>query len=76
MIIVENILKSAVETFLSLQGYGLDASKSSTNPKEVKPVDGVYIHKVACGHGHTLLIAKCDTDEEKERIDKLPVFEP
>ena len=65
-----------METVLSLQGYGLDAGKSSTNPKEVKPVDGVYIHKVACGYGHTLLIAKCDTDEEKERIDKLPVFEP
>ena len=68
--------KSRGYGFFSLQGYGLDGGKSSTTPKEVKPVDGVYIHKVACGYGHTLLIAKCDTAEEKERINKLPVFEP
>ena len=58
------------------QGYGTDTTKSSAVPKEVKPVEGVFIQKVSCGFGHTLLLAKYDTDEEKEKVNALPVFEP
>ena len=54
----------------------MEGSKSSTFPKEVKPVEDVYIQKVSCGYGHTLLLAKYDTDEEKEKVNALPVFEP
>lgn len=56
--------------------YGDGRLKSSTRPEEVKCLGGVYIHKVACGYGHTLLIARDDSDEDKEAISKLPVFDP
>jgi len=58
-------------------GYGDNSNiKSSTNPKEVKPLENVYIHKVACGYSHTLMIARCDTDEEQEEVEKFPVYKP
>lgn len=50
--------------------------KSSTVPQEVKLLDGIYVHDLTCGYAHTLMIARCDTDEEKERLQKLPVFNP
>lgn len=60
------------------QGYGLKkgGSKSSTNPKIVEPLEGIYIHTVTCGLGHTLFIARDDSSEDKENIKKLPVYEP
>ncbi|XP_031554442.1 protein RCC2-like [Actinia tenebrosa] len=59
-------------------GYGLKKGgfKSSTNPKIVEPLDGIYIHTVTCGLGHTLFIARDDSPEDKEDIKKLPVYEP
>ena len=56
------------------QGYGDNKPKSSTVPQEVKPLNGIYIHRVACGYGHALMIARVDTDEEKERVEKLPTY--
>ena len=50
--------------------------KSSTVAQEVKPLDGIYVHNVACGYAHTLMIARCDTEEEKEKLQKVPVFSP
>lgn len=49
--------------------------KSSSNPKIVQPLEGVYIQQVACGLGHTLYIAR---DDEKDRplLDKIPVYDP
>ena len=58
------------------QGYGENKMKSSTVAQEVKPLDGIYVHNVACGYAHTLMIARCDTEEEKEKLQKLPVFSP
>jgi len=55
----------------------VDKVKSSTQPKEVKLLGGMYIHKVACGYGHTLYIARNDTDEEKKMLeDKVPLYTP
>lgn len=55
--------------------YGGDGRiKSSTTAKEVKPLEGIYIHKVSCGMSHTLLIARNDTEEERKKIEQLPVF--
>jgi len=58
-------------------GYGLKkgGQKSSSNPKIVEPLEGVYIKQVACGLGHTLYIAR---DEESDRplLDKIPVYDP
>ena len=50
--------------------------RSSTVPMEVKTLDGVHINQVACGMGHTLFIARDNTEEEKEKIRKLYEFQP
>jgi len=50
--------------------------KSSTVAQEVKTVSSVYIHSVACGYGHTLMIAKNDTEDEKAAVNKIEVFTP
>jgi len=59
-----------------VQGYGANNVKSSTTPLEVKPLDGIYIHRVATGWGHTLLLARTDTDEDLARLDDLPDYVP
>ncbi|KAI7697510.1 Protein RCC2 -like protein [Sarcoptes scabiei] len=53
-------------------GYGENKSKSSTIPQEVKPLEGIYIHKVSTGYGHTLMIARNQSEQEKKLIDNLP----
>jgi len=52
--------------------YGECRDKSSTTPKEAKPLEGMRIKEVACGFGHSLLIAKDLTPEDLERIAILP----
>lgn len=61
---------------VSLQGYGLNSVKTSTTPQEVKPLDGVYIYRVASGWGHVLLLARNDTEEERAKLDDLPDYVP
>jgi alpha-tubulin suppressor-like RCC1 family protein len=53
-------------------GYGENKAKSSTVPQEIKPLEGIYIKTVSCGFGHTLFIARDDSQEEKDTIEKLP----
>jgi len=62
--------------FVGLQGYGANSIKTSTTPQEVKPLDGIYIHRVATGWGHTLLLARSDTDEDRAKLDDLPDYVP
>lgn len=50
--------------------------KSSTTPQEMKPLDGIYIHRVATGWGHTLLLARTDSEEDRAKLDKLPDYVP
>lgn len=57
-------------------GYGEMKAKSSTVAQEVKSLSNIYIHAVSCGYGHTLMIAKNDTEDEKAAINKLEVFTP
>ncbi|BFZ23016.1 hypothetical protein BsWGS_26055 [Bradybaena similaris] len=57
-------------------GYGEGGIKSSTVPKEVKPLEGIYVHSVTCGFSHTLLIARNDTEDDQKNLDKLPVYKP
>jgi len=54
----------------------MNSVKSSTTPQEVKPLDGVYIHRVATGWGHVLLLARNDTDEDHAKLDDLPDYVP
>ncbi|RWS06750.1 RCC2-like protein [Dinothrombium tinctorium] len=51
-------------------GYGENKAKSSTTPQELKLLEGIYVHKVSCGYGHTLMIAK--DDKNSDLIEKLP----
>lgn len=57
------------------QGLG-EMRKSTTTPLEVKKLEGVYIEHVSCGMSHTLMIARDETDEEKERLAALPSYNP
>lgn len=57
-------------------GYGDNKPKSSTTAQEIKTLDGVYIEQVAMGHAHSLMIARDESDTEKERIKKLPEYNP
>ncbi|XP_043677543.1 protein RCC2 homolog isoform X1 [Vespula pensylvanica] len=54
-------------------GFG-EMRKSSTTPMEVKAVEGLYITAVTCGVSHTLMICRDDTEHEKAKINKLPVY--
>jgi Regulator of chromosome condensation (RCC1) repeat len=66
-----------VGCFCVLKGYGATSSvKSSTVPQEVKPLDGIYIHKIACGWGHTLFVARNESEEDLAKLDALPDFVP
>lgn len=51
-------------------GYGEGKSKSSTTPSEVRTLDGVHAIDVACGFGHTLIMARDRKPEEKALIEK------
>jgi alpha-tubulin suppressor-like RCC1 family protein len=57
-------------------GYGASSVKTSTIPQEMKPLEGIYIHKVGCGWGHTLLIARNDTDDDHKKLETVPEFVP
>ncbi|PSN33959.1 Protein RCC2 [Blattella germanica] len=56
-------------------GFG-ELHKSSTTPMEVKALEGIYVHQVACGLGHTLYIARDQTEQERAKLMKLPEFTP
>lgn len=49
-------------------GYGEGKSKSSTVPQEVKTLEGFHIMNVACGFGHTLLMARDESPEEQAAL--------
>lgn len=59
-------------------GYGLKkgGQKSSTNPKIVDPLEGIFIERVACGCGHSMFIARDDQLGDREKLDRLPVYDP
>ena len=76
MIIAAFLVVSSCCFFFS-QGYGLrkGGQKSSTNPKIVEPLEGIYVQEVACGYGHTLYIAR-DEETDLPLLSKLPVYDP
>lgn len=57
-------------------GYGDNKPKSSTTAQEVKTLDGVYSEQVVMGYAHSMIIARQETDQEKERLKKLPEYNP
>ncbi|XP_007424283.1 protein RCC2 [Python bivittatus] len=57
-------------------GYGDHKPKSSTAAQEVKTLDGIYTEQVAMGYAHSLAIARDESEAEKEKIKKLPEYNP
>lgn len=58
-----------------LKGLG-EFSKSSSVPKEVNKLDGVKVLQLSMGYSHTMIIAEDQTQEQKDKLETLPVFEP
>uniref|UniRef100_A0A8C0JY72 Regulator of chromosome condensation 2 n=1 Tax=Canis lupus dingo TaxID=286419 RepID=A0A8C0JY72_CANLU len=57
-------------------GYGDHKPKSSTAAQEVKTLDGIFTEQVAMGYAHSLVIARDESETEKEKIKKLPEYNP
>ncbi|XP_075046734.1 protein RCC2 [Mixophyes fleayi] len=57
-------------------GYGDNKAKSSTTAQEVKTLDGIYTEQVAMGHAHTLIVARDETEQDQEKLKKLPEYNP
>ncbi|XP_041479939.1 protein RCC2 homolog [Lytechinus variegatus] len=56
--------------------YGEGDPRSSTTAKRSRPLENIYIHHLTCGSGHSLFIARDETETDKEELAKLPVFTP
>ncbi|RZF41072.1 hypothetical protein LSTR_LSTR002704 [Laodelphax striatellus] len=54
-------------------GHG-EIRKSTPNALEVRALEGIYVESVSCGMHHTLMIAKDESDAEKEKINLLPEY--
>nr|XP_039329695.1 protein RCC2 isoform X1 [Saimiri boliviensis boliviensis] len=57
-------------------GYGDHKPKSSTAAQEVKTLDGIFSEQVAMGYSHSLVIARDESEAEKEKVKKLPEYNP
>ncbi|XP_078498932.1 protein RCC2 [Lissotriton helveticus] len=57
-------------------GYGESKAKSSTTAQEVKTLDGIYIEQVAMGFQHSLVVARDETEQDGEKLKKLPEYNP
>uniref|UniRef100_A0A8C2UPH3 Regulator of chromosome condensation 2 n=1 Tax=Chinchilla lanigera TaxID=34839 RepID=A0A8C2UPH3_CHILA len=60
----------------SIPGYGDHKPKSSTAAQEVKTLDGIFSEQVAMGYSHSLVIARDESETEKEKIKRLPEYNP
>ncbi|XP_075213200.1 protein RCC2 [Lycorma delicatula] len=50
--------------------------RSTTQPLEVRALDGIYVEQVACGMHHSMMVARDLSDAEKEKLNALPVYKP
>nr|XP_042128561.1 protein RCC2 [Peromyscus maniculatus bairdii] len=57
-------------------GYGDHKPKSSTAAQEVKTLDGIFSEQVAMGYSHSLVIARDESEAEKEKLKRLPEYTP
>ncbi|KAM4704487.1 protein RCC2 isoform 1-T2 [Rhinophrynus dorsalis] len=57
-------------------GYGDNKAKSSTTAQEMKTLDGIYSEQVAMGYSHSLVVARDESEQDKEKLKKLPEYNP
>ncbi|KAG3282257.1 regulator of chromosome condensation 2 [Ictidomys tridecemlineatus] len=57
-------------------GYGDHKPKSSTAAQEVRTLDGIFSEQVAMGYSHSLVIARDESETEKEKLKRLPEYNP
>uniref|UniRef100_H2YG31 Protein RCC2 homolog n=1 Tax=Ciona savignyi TaxID=51511 RepID=H2YG31_CIOSA len=50
--------------------------KSSANPDLMKSAASLFVQRVACGHRHTLMIVRADSEKDKSALDELVVYDP
>lgn len=50
--------------------------KSSSVPKEVSKLEGVKVLSMSMGYSHTMLVAENETQEQIDKLESLPLFEP
>ena len=43
---------------------------------EMKSMKGIHVHQIVGGHGHCIMIARNDSDEDNDKIKSLPLFKP
>ncbi|XP_059489560.1 protein RCC2 homolog [Neocloeon triangulifer] len=51
-----------------------ETKKSSANPTEVKLMDGIHVHAIEMGMGHTLMICRDESEQDKANLADLPVY--
>jgi len=56
-------------------GHG-PVRKSTTTAMEIKALEGVYVEQVACGMHHTLMVVRDASEEDQDKIDNLPEYDP
>lgn len=57
-------------TMCIFQGLG-ENIRSSTQPKEVKTLEGAHVEQITCGMGHTVMLVRDETEQDKEILNKL-----
>lgn len=50
--------------------------KSSITPKEVSKLEGVKVLQLTMGYSHSLLVGATETQEQRDKLETLPKFEP
>jgi alpha-tubulin suppressor-like RCC1 family protein len=50
-------------------GLGLDGPKTASRPRKVDALEGIEVVQVACGLGHTMLLAEADGSDGVAALD-------
>ncbi|KAK7884103.1 hypothetical protein WMY93_027226 [Mugilogobius chulae] len=82
-------VQSAGDPRLLLESWDMETTKakSSTSAQEVKTLDGIYVEQVrtvrsprqstvTMGYSHSLAIARQESEQEQEKLKKLPEYNP
>lgn len=56
-------------------GYGESSAKSSTKPKLIDAMEGLHVHEVSVGFSFTLMLVRCDSEEDKKKLSLIPTLE-
>lgn len=49
--------------------------KSSASPMEITKLDSLYIHEVGMGISHSVFVARNETEEDKNALEKFRILD-